>query len=47
MGNKTGKSSIADDWIGVGTVIGAIAFVYTREPIWIALCVAIGAVLDW
>ena len=47
MDKKTGNSSIAGHWIGAGTAIGAVTFVFTREPVWIALGVAIGAALDW
>tara|TARA_Y100000991_G_C21723956_1_gene243406 strand:+ start:216 stop:374 length:159 start_codon:yes stop_codon:yes gene_type:complete len=47
MDKKTGSSGIAGNWIGAGTAMGAVAFVFTREPIWIALGVAIGAALDW
>ena len=47
VSKKTENSGIAGNWIGVGTALGACAFVLTREPIWIALGVAIGAALDW
>ena len=47
MDKKTGSSGIAGNWIGAGTAMGAVAFVFTREPIWIALGGAIGAALDW
>ena len=47
MSKKTENSGIAGNWIGVDTALGACAFVLTREPIWIALGVAIGAALDW
>jgi hypothetical protein len=47
MDKKTGNSGIAGHWIGFGTAMGAVAFVFTREPVWIALGVAIGAALDW
>ena len=47
VNKKTENSGIAGHWIGVGTALGASAFVLTREPIWIALGVAIGAALDW
>jgi len=47
MDKKAGNTGIAGHWIGAGTAIGAVGFVFTREPIWIALGVAIGAALDW
>ena len=47
VSKKTENSGIAGHWIGVGAALGACAFVFTREPIWIALGVAIGAALDW
>ena len=47
MDKKTGSSGIAGNWIAAGTAMGAVAFVFTREPIWVALGVAIGAALDW
>ena len=47
MSKKIENSGIAGHWSGVGAALGACAFVLTREPIWIALGVAIGAALDW
>ena len=47
MDKKTESSGVAGNWIGAGTAMGAVAFVFTREPILIALGVAIGATLDW
>ena len=47
VSKKTENYGIAGHWIGVGTALGACAFVLTGEPIWIALGVAIGAALDW
>ena len=46
MDKKLVSSGIAGNWIGVGTAIGAVAFVFTREPIRVALGGAIGAALD-
>ena len=40
-------SDIAENWIGVGTAIGAAVFAATNEPVWIAVGVAIGAALGW
>ena len=45
--NKLKKAGVVGNGIGVGTAIGAFLFVLTREPVWIALGVAIGAALDW
>ena len=47
MDKKTGSPGIAGNWMAAGTAMGAVAFVFTREPIWIALGVAIGDALDW
>ena len=47
VSKKTENSGIAVHWTGIGTALGACAFVLTTEPIWIALGVAIGAALDW
>jgi len=38
---------MAGHWVGVGTAMGAVAFAFTREPVWIALGAPIGAALDW
>ena len=37
----------AGNWVGVGTAIGAVIFILTKEPLWIALGVVIGAAIDW
>ena len=37
----------AGNWVGVGTALGAVIFVFTREPVWIAVGVATGAALGW
>ena len=37
----------AGNGIGVGTAIGAVLFVLTNDPVWIALGVALGAALGW
>ena len=47
VSKKTENSGIAGHWIGVGTALGACAFVLTQELVWIAIGVAIGAGLDW
>ena len=47
VSKKIENAGIVGHWIGVGAALGACAFVLTREPIWIALGVAIGAALDW
>jgi hypothetical protein len=41
------KSNYAGNWIGVSVGFGALVFVLTNEPVWIAVGVAIGAALDW
>ena len=41
------KSNYAGNWIGVGVALGALVFVLTSEPVWIAFGVAVGAALDW
>ena len=47
VNKKTENAGIAGQWIGVGTALGACAFVLTREPIWIVIGAAIGAAIDW
>lgn len=47
MTKKVKRAGVAGNGIGVGTAIGAVFFVLTREPVWIALGLAIGAALDW
>ena len=44
---KPEKPSYAGNWISVSVALGALVFVLTREPVWIAVGVAIGAALDW
>ena len=44
---KLKNSKFAGNWIGVGAALGALVFVLTSEPVWIAVGVAIGAALDW
>ena len=41
------KVDRAGNGIGVGTAIGAVLFVLTNDPVWIALGVALGAALGW
>ena len=41
------KLDHAGNGIGVGAAFGALLFVLTDEPVWIALGVAIGAAFDW
>ena len=45
--NKFKNSNNAGNWIGVGTGIGTAVFAARNEPVWIAVGVAIGAVLGW
>ena len=47
MNEKNKKTANAGNGIGVGAAFGAVLFVQTNEPIWIALGVAIGAAFDW
>jgi hypothetical protein len=41
------KSNYPGNWIGSSTALGALVFVLTSEPVWIAVGVAIGVALDW
>ena len=47
MVEKSTRASISVHGVGVATAIGAAVFVLTREPVWIAIGVGIGAALDW
>ena len=47
MNEKNKKMANAGNGIGVGVALGAVLFVLTNEPVWIALGVAIGAAFDW
>ena len=47
MDGEPKNANHREDWIGVGTAIGAIVFVATNEPVWIAIGVAMGAALGW
>ena len=47
MNKKAENSGGAGNWIGIGTALGACVFVLTKEPVWIAVGVAIGAALSW
>ncbi len=47
MNKKFGHTYNAGNWVGVGTAIGAVIFILTKEPLWIALGVVIGAAIDW
>ena len=47
MKNRVKNSNNVENWIGVGTAIGAAVFAATSEPVWIAVGVAIGAALGW
>lgn len=44
---KPEKSSYAGNWIGLGLALGALFFVLTSEPVWIAIGIAVGVALDW
>tara|TARA_A100001234_G_scaffold104886_1_gene92258 strand:+ start:1880 stop:2038 length:159 start_codon:yes stop_codon:yes gene_type:complete len=37
----------AENWVGVGTALGAAVFAITKEPTWIGIGVAIGAAISW
>ncbi len=47
MNKKFSHTYNAGNWVGVGTAIGAVIFILTNEPLWIALGVVIGAAIDW
>ena len=47
MNEKNKKMENSGNGIGVGVAFGAVLFVLTNEPVWIALGVAIGAAFDW
>ena len=47
MNEKNKKVNNAGNGIGAGVALGAVLFVLTNEPVWIALGVAIGATFDW
>ena len=47
MKEKNQKLGHSGNGIGVGVALGAVLFVLTNEPVWIALGVAIGAAFDW
>ena len=47
MKEKNKKMVNAGNGIGVGVAFGAVLFVLTNEPVWIALGTAIGAAFDW
>tara|TARA_B100000927_G_scaffold19066_1_gene14562 strand:- start:9 stop:182 length:174 start_codon:yes stop_codon:yes gene_type:complete len=47
MNKKFSHTYNAGHWVGVGTAIGAVIFILTKEPLWIALGVVIGAAIDW
>ena len=45
--NKENSRSNKGEWIGIGVAFGAVVFVLTNEPLWIAAGVVIGAAFDW
>ncbi len=47
MNKKFSHTYNAGNWVGLGTAIGAVIFILTKEPLWIALGVVIGAAIDW
>ena len=47
MNKKFSHTYNAGNWVGLGTAIGAIIFILTKEPLWIAFGVVIGAAIDW
>ena len=47
MNKKYSHTYNAGNWVGLGTAIGAVIFILTKEPLWIALGVVIGAAIDW
>ena len=42
MNKKFSHTYNAGNWVGLGTAIGAIIFILTKDPLWIALGVVIG-----
>ena len=46
MNKKFSHTYNAGNWVGLGTAIGAIIFILTKDPLWIALGVVIGAAVD-
>ena len=47
MSNRLKNSNNGENWIDVGTAMGAIVFAATNESVWIAVGVAIGAAMGW
>ena len=47
MNKKFSHTYNVGNWIGVGTTLGAVIFILTKEPLWIAFGVVIGAAIDW
>ena len=47
MNKKYSHTYNAENWVCLGTAIGAVIFILTKEPLWIALGVVIGAAIDW
>ena len=47
MNKKCSHTYNAGNWVGLGTAIGAVIFILTKEPLWIALGVVICAAIDW
>ena len=46
MNKKLKNSDTVGNWTGVRAAIGAAVFAATNEPVWIAVGVAIGAVMS-
>ena len=47
MNKKYSHTYNVENWVCLGTAIGAVIFILTKEPLWIALGVVIGAAIDW
>ena len=47
MKDKEKNAYNSGNRIGVGVALGAVLFALTKEPVWIAVGVAIGAAIEW
>ena len=47
MNKKISHTYNAGNWLGLGTAVGAVIFILTKDPLWIALGVVIDPAIDW
>lgn len=47
MEKEKKNANNSGNWIGVGVALGAVVFALTKEPVQIAVGVAVGAGIDW